>query len=1471
MYRIKISSKAIRKNQIKFAKMAQKAINLSDAFDNHKLYKDSSDFYKIAEAYSRFILAEDVDKEEEENPVEDIPLEDIYASNLHPELVQLYSEHNFGKEPFGSRIFSSVGIPNIDLVNQFYNSLVRNNGSYVALIREMKDYKIKPDTGFFMEDQTITSLRFALAKYFKNNNYFTSDHAKKIYNLYFYRDGVNSKIQLQSDSENQQKTYNDLQILREFFADTMQVNRKVAESAISFILQNNYPFKAEDVLDESKKESLQQLKDNLILVLSFAFDRYSNPKLMNLNFELFQRLKFIERKGVDNYIALLQKADEKKSPISFSDGTLPYYWHSFVKIKSTTESRASSQQEQRVLDFILRNESKLSEIPIMQHGGGGLLSAANYLSIYNILEKFGEEDTIKILARYSQNFNSFNDYIKTIELGMLLGVNVDEVIKIMENYGSNTVITQLIFEAVGQKTSKFLDLSFLDFLHQIYENNIDDFNLLIESIKTNEVPVEKIELVKGSLFKVLRFKPGYLKEILEYYKTWKSESDSLSFVPTFIQAKYYVGDEILKYSPEILTTATMFSGRDIKTVAENLTKYGTVDSPEPKFDSEKYEEVKEKVKADSTLNDFDERKIMLFFDGDMDYAYLASNLTMPSVNSEDATKIGMTYKNLDIKGVFSLRNFTRRYKFFPESMIQKYDTNELGVLSTIFTEDKLLIPGYAYNEDPIFDANYLNELDQKMQDAISFIDKKYPNLSKTKSANYYIILRYVLNNSISFLSDPNQLAEMLRVHSISLIDKTVEKANKFPDADVFEAFLFVRQSDAYGEKLGFDEERQQFFNKYDGIWRHKIKDYSPKELVERFSTFSNDGLVWKQASFRINSELEELKESNEDFYEFIETYKDYLIEPITSFIWNLDELESKFRPEVKEIESFSTDMDEIYPESVENIIHGPESQLALRMLSEMDPEKADILRKLYIQYKFNIIDLEEIKIYLDNPESEIPPIVKYSYNVNFDEIKDYYRKTFAEPEDAFNTLSELSNESLTNIQKIINLFGNETFKWLNKFTASKYFNPQRTKDDPENISKFEALSDIEKGKLIHDASQIIPSLKRFKNKGAKEFLLQKYTKNNDENIKTIMVNWDTEVDYIDDEKNHISYIVAQVANFKEIDVLANEIRLNTLMKIFGDNPPKEIAFAQEVAKWYRPAEDNLEDDDDDDDEDDIVENELGQDIMIFDIDKYKRLEEFYIESKQTPLPKWAQIAPVSQLNLTGRFLPREDPRGIFLGQYTACCQHPGNAAYSAAIDGTISPNACFFVVENHLGRIVGQSYVWQDLNGNICFDSFETGGAGSSIFHSLERQRAVKNILQNIVNKMGNVKVTMGSSAINITDKITTSLQNPALGLVKLYQTYGALPPIYSGDSSSQYLLSDKRSKEDATRQESENKLRTNGSEMFEYLLGNSNPKMMNINTWYENDFSDSSTINDVFRRLPQDDDEDGDIVLDDDWDEDED
>jgi hypothetical protein len=57
---------------------------------------------------------------------------------------------------------------------------------------------------------------------------------------------------------------------------------------------------------------------------------------------------------------------------------------------------------------------------------------------------------------------------------------------------------------------------------------------------------------------------------------------------------------------------------------------------------------------------------------------------------------------------------------------------------------------------------------------------------------------------------------------------------------------------------------------------------------------------------------------------------------------------------------------------------------------------------------------------------------------------------------------------------------------------------------------------------------------------------------------------------------------------------------------------------------------------------------------------------------------------------------------------------------------------------------------------------------------------------------------------------------------------------------------------------------------MFKHLLGNPNPKMMSQNDWYEDDFSDTSTFDERNQGLLQWD-NDADIVLGDDWEDDED
>lgn len=68
-------------------------------------------------------------------------------------------------------------------------------------------------------------------------------------------------------------------------------------------------------------------------------------------------------------------------------------------------------------------------------------------------------------------------------------------------------------------------------------------------------------------------------------------------------------------------------------------------------------------------------------------------------------------------------------------------------------------------------------------------------------------------------------------------------------------------------------------------------------------------------------------------------------------------------------------------------------------------------------------------------------------------------------------------------------------------------------------------------------------------------------------------------------------------------------------------------------------------------------------------------------------------------------LDREDPRGLFLGHHTGCCQHPHGAGSTCAWHGAVNPEGRFVVVE-HYGEIVAQSWVWRH-DDTVVVDSVE--------------------------------------------------------------------------------------------------------------------------------------------------------------------
>jgi len=70
-----------------------------------------------------------------------------------------------------------------------------------------------------------------------------------------------------------------------------------------------------------------------------------------------------------------------------------------------------------------------------------------------------------------------------------------------------------------------------------------------------------------------------------------------------------------------------------------------------------------------------------------------------------------------------------------------------------------------------------------------------------------------------------------------------------------------------------------------------------------------------------------------------------------------------------------------------------------------------------------------------------------------------------------------------------------------------------------------------------------------------------------------------------------------------------------------------------------------------------------------------------------------------------RVLPKDDIRGLFLGNYTNCCQKMGGYSQDAALHGMFNENGCFVVVEKDESFLF-QSWTW--INGKaVVFDNVE--------------------------------------------------------------------------------------------------------------------------------------------------------------------
>lgn len=103
----------------------------------------------------------------------------------------------------------------------------------------------------------------------------------------------------------------------------------------------------------------------------------------------------------------------------------------------------------------------------------------------------------------------------------------------------------------------------------------------------------------------------------------------------------------------------------------------------------------------------------------------------------------------------------------------------------------------------------------------------------------------------------------------------------------------------------------------------------------------------------------------------------------------------------------------------------------------------------------------------------------------------------------------------------------------------------------------------------------------------------------------------------------------------------------------------------------------------------------------------------WLMSQQLQPRPWLPSLDVSLHGMTARWLPRDDPRGVMLGNLTSCCQSITGAGATAAWHGQENPDGAFLVWESETERdqfgspkILAQAWVWK-AEGVMCLDSIE--------------------------------------------------------------------------------------------------------------------------------------------------------------------
>lgn len=358
-------------------------------------------------------------------------------------------------------------------------------------------------------------------------------------------------------------------------------------------------------------------------------------------------------------------------------------------------------------------------------------------------------------------------------------------------------------------------------------------------------------------------------------------------------------------------------------------------------------------------------------------------------------------------------------------------------------------------------------------------------------------------------------------------------------------------------------------------------------------------------------------------------------------------------------------------------------------------------------------------------------------------------------------------ESLSNIGKIVQIFGNLTNQILDAYS----FEFCRKNGYP--TKGFDLIPDLQlKGNIIHDFANLLPTNISQKFVGYPQYFLTNFPDDKKGDLKIVGNAWNSTIALWDDNDNVLEEgLVYEFSSKYNVADLAQLIKHNSFKQVMKDLPVESKPFAYQfcdVVGLPSEKDDNSE--------------------------RYKELfagtQQVFIDGLKVKLPNWASFTGQSG-ELTLRFLRRDEPQGMFLGRLSKCCQEPENWAASCAYDGHLNPNAAFAVFEGPEGLIF-QAYVWADNFGNVCFDSIESPVYDYRSKYRYDAEILMKQFANSLplgkICNVGNNSFTFPSSNGSLKNPTQTNKTPYVSNLLKRFCP-SANDTLYVADSRVQYRV----------------------------------------------------------------------------------